>query len=432
MEIPTNTDGPLVVVVGGGFGGLAVVRALKRAKARVILISKANHFLFQPLLYQVATSMLGPADIITPLRQTLSKQRNVTVGLGEVVGVDLATRHVLLDYLNHRAEPLNFDYLVFATGASHNYFGHEEFAPFAPGLKEAINATTIRDRILRAFEYAEMEDDPAKHRDLLTFILVGGGPTGVELAGAIAELRRYTLSSDFRRVKPDTARIILVQSGPRILPSFHEDLAKSAHQHLEKMGVEIRTGAKVTQVDAQGVFVNGERIPSRTVVWTAGVTPSPVGKWLGVPVEKGRVKVDSHCEVPGHPGIFVLGDTAAFDMGGDKFLPGVAPVAIQQGNHVGRVISARLAGTPPPPAFRYFDKGNLAVIGKKFAILEFGKLRMAGGVAFLVWAVIHLIFLGSPGNRFRVAGQWLWSFVSGQRGSRLIMGSGGSVPLIDP
>ena len=432
MEIPTNTDGPLVVVVGGGFGGLAVVRALKRAKARVILISKANHFLFQPLLYQVATSMLGPADIITPLRQTLSKQRNVTVGLGKVVGVDLSTRHVLLDYLNHRAEPLNFDYLVFATGASHNYFGHEEFAPFAPGLKEAINATTIRDRILLAFEFAEMEDDPDKHRDLLTFVLVGGGPTGVELAGAIAELRRYTLSSDFRRVKPQTARIILVQSGPRILPSFHEDLAKSAQKHLEEMGVEIRTGARVTQVDAHGVVFNGERIPSRTVIWTAGVTPSPVGKWLGVPLEKGRVKVDSHCEVPGQPGIFVVGDTAAFDIGNNKFLPGVAQVAMQQGKHVGRVISSRLAGYPPPPAFRYFDKGNLAVIGKKFAVLEVGKLRMAGRVAFMVWAVVLLIFLGSPGNRFRVAGQWLWSFFSGQRGSRLIMGPGGSVPLIDP
>ena len=432
MEIPTQADGPLVVVVGGGFGGLAVVRSLSQAKARVILISKSNHFLFQPLLYQVATSMLGPADIITPLRQTLSKQRNVTVGLGEVVGVDLSTRHVLLDYLNHRAEPLNFDYLVFATGASHNYFGHEEFAPFAPGLKEAINATTIRDRILRAFEFAEMEDDPAKHRDLLTFILVGGGPTGVELAGAIAELRRYTLASDFRRVKPATARIILAQSGPRILPSFHEDLAKAAHQHLEEMGVEIRTGAKVTQVDAHGVVFNGERIPSRTVIWTAGVTPSPVGKWLGSPVEKGRVKVDSHCEVPGCPGIFVVGDTAAFDIGNGKFLPGVAQVAMQQGKHVGRVISSRLAGGPAPPAFRYFDKGNMAVIGKKFAVLEAGKIRMAGRIAFMVWAVVHLIFLGSPGNRFRVAGQWLWSFISGQRGSRLIMGSGGSVPLLDP
>ena len=431
MEIPTNTDGPLIVVVGGGFGGLAVVQSLKRAKARVILISKANHFLFQPLLYQVATSMLGPADIITPLRQMFSKQRNVTVALGEVVGVDVSTRHVLLNYLNHRAEPLNFDYLVFATGASHNYFGHEEFAPFAPGLKEAINATTIRDRILRAFEFAEIEDDPEKHRDLLTFVLVGGGPTGVELAGAIAELRRYTLSSDFRRVKPESARIILVQSGSRILPSFHEDLAKAAHRHLEEMGVEIRTGAKVTQVDAQGVIVNGERIPSRTVIWTAGVTPSPVGKWLGAPLEKGRVKVDSHCEVPGHPGIFVVGDTAAFEVG-EKFLPGVAQVAMQQGNHVGRVISSRLAGDPPPPTFRYFDKGNLAVIGKKFAVLEVGKLRMAGRVAFMVWAIVHLVFLGSPGNRFRVAGQWLWSFFSGQRGSRLIMGSGGSVPLIDP
>jgi NADH dehydrogenase len=432
MNPPTQVDGPLIVIVGGGFGGLAAARSLRDAHARVLLISKTNHFVFQPLLYQVATSILSPAEIATPLRQLLSSQRNATVALAEVVGVDVPGRKILVDYLNLKAAPLAFDYLIFATGASQNYFGHPDFEKFAPGLKEIGNGTSIRDRILRAFELAELEDDPEKHQDLLTFILVGGGPTGVELAAAIAELRRYTFISDFRRVHPNSARIILVQSAPRILPTFHEDLAKAAHQRLESRGVEIRVNAKVTGIDAQGVVVGGERIPSRTVIWTAGVNPSPAGAWLGVPTEKGRVRVDSHCEVPGLANIFVIGDTAAFDAGGGKMLPGVAQVAIQQGGHVGSVISARLTQRPLPPAFRYFDKGNLAVVGRNFAVLEIGRFRLAGFLAWLVWALIHIMFLAAGENRFRVITQWGWTYFTGQRGSRLILGPGGASPLIDP
>lgn len=422
---------PRVVIVGGGFGGLAAARALRNAQTRVLLIDKSNHHLFQPLLYQVATATLAPAEIAAPIRQLVCRQQNTTVGFGEVSGVDTSKRQVLVNYLDRRHAPIDFDYLVLATGVSHNYFGHEEFADFAPGLKELNNATSIRDRILRAFEFAEIEDDPKEHQDLLTFVLVGAGPTGVELAGAIAELRRFTLVSDFRRVNPRDARIILVQSGPRILPTFHERLAKAAHRRLESLGVEIRTGARVSAVDAKGVLINEERISSRTVIWTAGVTPSPAGNWLGAAKDKaGRVIVDSHCEVPALPGVFVIGDTASFDAGG-KPLPGVAQVALQQGKYVGSVIAARLAGKPAPAPFRYFDKGNLAVVGRNFAILEIGRFRLAGFFAWLVWGIVHLFFLAAPGNRVRVIPQWLWSYVTRQRGSRLILGSGGAVPLLD-
>jgi NADH dehydrogenase len=433
MDIPAHSAGPRVIIVGGGFGGVAAAQALRHAKARVLLISRSNHFLFQPLLYQVATSILAPAEIATPLRQILSRQQNATVALAEVSGVDLARRQVLVNYLNRRAVPLDFDFLVLATGVSHNYFGRPDFEKFAPGLKEATNATAIRDRILKAFEFAELEKDPQAHQDLLTFVLVGGGPTGVELAGAIAELRRFTLKSDFRRVKPSSARIVLVQSGSRILPTFHESLAQAAHRRLESLGVEIRLGGKVTDVDEHGVIVNGERIPSRTVIWTAGVSPSPAGKWLGAPTDKsGRVVIDSHCEVPGLPNVFVVGDTAFFDAGQGKPLPGVAQVAIQQGKYVGSLISGRLAGTDAPPPFRYFDKGNMAVVGRNFAIMEAGRFRLAGFFAWLSWALIHVLFLATPENRLRVISQWIWSYCTHQRGSRLILGEGGVVPLIDP
>ena len=379
----------------------------------------------------MATATLAPAEIAAPIRQLVSRQKNTTVGFGEVCGVDTAKRQVLVNYLNRRAVPLDFDYLILATGASHNYFGHEEFANFAPGLKELNNATTIRDRILRAFEFAEIEDDPKAHQDLLTFVLVGAGPTGVELAGAIAELRRFTLASDFRRVNPKDARIILVQSGPRILPTFHESLARAAHRRLEALGVEIRTGARVSEVDAKGVSIGGERIWSRTVIWTAGVTPSPAGQWLGSARDKsGRVIVDSHCEVPELPGVFVIGDTASFDAGG-KPLPGLAQVAMQQGRHVASVIGARLSGNPAPPPFHYVDKGNMAVVGRNFAVLEIGRFRRAGFLAWLVWIMVHLVFLAAPGNRIRVISQWLWSYITHQRGSRLILGSGGAVPLLE-
>jgi NADH dehydrogenase FAD-containing subunit len=396
---------------------------------RVLLIDKSNHHLFQPLLYQVATATLAPAEIAAPVRQLLAKQRNATVAFAEVSGVDRARRQVLVNYLDRRDAPLDYDYLILATGASHNYFGHEEFANFAPGLKNLNNATSVRDRILRAFELAEIEDDPKEHQDLLTFVLVGAGPTGVELAGAIAELRRFTLAADFRRVNPDSARIILVQSGPRILPTFHEKLAQAAHRRLEELGVEIRTGSRVTSVDAKGVVVNDERIFSRTVIWTAGVTPSPAGKWLGVPTDKsGRVMVQPDCSVPGNPEVFVIGDTASLDHRG-KPLPGVAQVAMQQGKYVASVIVARTTQEVAPPPFRYFDKGSMAVVGRNFAVLEIGGFRRSGFTAWIVWGVVHLLFLAAPGNRIRVITQWLWSYLTRQRGSRLILGPGGDSPL---
>jgi NADH:ubiquinone reductase (H+-translocating) len=422
---------PRVVIVGGGFGGLAAARALRKAPVQVILIDKSNHHLFQPLLYQVATASLAPGDIATPIRQLVRKQRNATIAFAEVSGIDAASKHVLVNYLNRKGARMAYDYLILATGVSHNYFGHDEFADFAPGLKSLDNATSIRNRILRAFEVAELEDDPKAHQDLLTFILVGAGPTGVELAGAIAGLRRFTLASDFRRVDPRRARIILVQSGPRILPSFHESLSRAAQKRLEKLGVEVRLNTRVEKVDAHGVEVGGERISSRTVIWTAGVTPSPVGKWLGVPTDKsGRVSVQPDCSVPGHAEVFVVGDTASYHEGG-RALPGVAQVAMQQGKYSGSVIFARVTNRPAPKPFSYFDKGNMAIVGKNFAILETGKIRMAGFLAFLAWGAIHIMFISARESRVRVLTQWVWSYFTGQRGSRIILGKSGTSPLFD-
>ena len=429
--IDTIPGVPRVVIVGGGFGGLAAARALRHAPVKVMLIDKSNHHLFQPLLYQVATASLSPSDIATPIRQLVRNQSNVTIAFAEVSGIDAAQKHVLVNYLNRQGARMAYDYLIVATGVSHNYFGHEEFADFAPGLKSLDNATAIRNRILRAFEVAELEDDPKSHQDLLTFILVGAGPTGVELAGAIAGLREFTLAADFRRVDPRRARIILVQSGPRILPSFHESLSLAAQKRLEKLGVEIRLNTRVEKVDAHGVEVGGQRISSRTVIWTAGVTPLPVGKWLGIPTDKsGRVSVQPDCSVPGHPEVFVVGDTASYLAGG-KALPGVAQVAMQQGKYAGSVITARLTNQPAPKPFSYFDKGNMAMVGKNFAILESGKIRMSGFLAFLAWGTIHILFISARGNRLRVLTQWLWSYFTGQRGSRIILGKSGTSPLFD-
>jgi len=420
-----------VVIVGAGFGGIAAARALRNTPVEVLLIDKSNHHLFQPLLYQTATATLAPAEIATPVRQLLARQANARVAFAEVSGVHPEKRQVLVNYLGRRDVPIDYDYLILATGASHNYFGHEEFADFAPGLKSLNNATSIRDRILRAFELAEIEDDPKAHQDLLTFVLVGAGPTGVELAGAIAELRRFTLAADFRRVNPADARIVLIQSGSRILPTFHEELSQAAHERLESLGVEIRLGAKVTGIDAKGVLIGDERISSRTVVWTAGVTPSPAGKWLGVPTDKsGRVVVQTDCSVLDHPEVFVIGDTASFNEGGEP-LPGVAQVALQQGKYVGSVIAARIAGDPAPPPFSYFDKGNMAVVGRNFAVLQVGHFRRAGFTAWLIWGAVHLLFLAAAGNRIRVIAQWIWSYLTRQRGSRLILGEGGKSPLFD-
>jgi NADH:ubiquinone reductase (H+-translocating) len=412
---------PHVVIVGGGFAGLATARALRHAPVRVTVIDRSNHHLFQPLLYQVATAMLAPGDIAAPIRHLLRRQRNVTVAMAEVTGVDAANRRVLVNSLGRPDRPLAYDYLILATGASHSYFGHNEFAPFAPGIKSLADAESVRAKVLKAFETAEIEEDPAQHRDLLTFVLVGGGPTGVEMAGALAELRRYTLKSDFRRIDPQQARIILAEASPRILATFPEKLARKAQARLERVGVEMRTGQAVKAIDEAYVVIGDERIPCRTVIWTAGVTPSPAGTWLQAPTDRaGRVRVQPDCSVPGYPEVFVIGDTASLDQDG-KPLPGVAQVAMQQGHFVGNVIIQRETGRAAPPPFRYVNKGNMAVIGRGYAILDTGFVKLSGFPAWLVWAFVHIAFLPALGNRWRVWTQAMWSYFTRQRSSQLIV-----------
>src|SRR5215510_8008697 len=417
----TKHQVPRVVIVGGGFGGLTAARALRNTPVQVDLIDRSNHHLFQPLLYQVATAILAPGDIAAPIRHLLRGQRNVTVAMAEVTGVDTADRRVLVNYLGRPDTPFEYDYLILATGASHSYFGHNEFAAFAPGIKSLADAESVRAKVLKAFETAEIEEDPAKHPDLLTFVLVGGGPTGVEMAGALAELRRYTLKSDFRRIDPRRARIILAEALPRILANFPEELSRKAQARLESVGVEVRTGQPVKAIDEATVVIGDERIPCRTVIWTAGVTPSPAGQWLNAPTDKaGRVRVEPDCSVPGHPEVFVIGDTASLDQDG-KPLPGVAQVAMQQGRFVGNMIAHRETGRTAPPPFRYVDKGNMAVIGRGCAILDAGVVKLSGFPAWLVWACIHIAFLPALGNRWRVWTQALWSYFTHQRSSQLIV-----------
>jgi NADH:ubiquinone reductase (H+-translocating) len=417
----TKHQVPHVVIVGGGFGGLAAARALRKAPVRVTLIDRSNHHLFQPLLYQVATAMLAPGDIAAPIRQLLRKQRNAIVAMAEVTGVEVANRRVLVDYLGRPDTPFEYDYLILATGASHSYFGHNEFAPFAPGIKTLADAESVRAKVLKAFETAEIEEDPSKHQDLLTFVMVGAGPTGVEMAGALAELRRFTLKSDFRRIDPQRARIILAEGLPRILVNFPEELSRKALARLESVGVEVRLGQTVKAIDEATVVMGDERIPCRTVIWTAGVTPSPAGKWLNAPTDRaGRVRVEADCSVPGHPEVFVIGDTASLDQDG-KPLPGVAQVAMQEGHYVAKVIEHRETGRPTPQPFRYFDKGNMAVIGRGFAILDSRFAKMSGLPAWLAWALIHVMFLPAAGNRIRVWTQAMWSYFTRQRSSQLIV-----------
>jgi NADH dehydrogenase len=425
LEPQTNSAQPHVIIVGAGFGGLAAARALKDAPVRVLLLDRTNHHVFQPLLYQVATAMLAPSEIASPIREVLRKQRNATVALLEVTHVDADRRQVFFSYLDGEERSLPYDYLILATGVQQSYFGHDEFAPFAPGLKSLNDAEAIRAKLLKAFEIAEIEVDPAQHRDLLTFVLVGAGPTGVEMAGAIADMVRGMLKSDFRRIDPRSARIILIEGGARILPAFSERLSRKAHARLTRMGVEIRTNARVEHVDAEGVIVGGERIASRTVLWTAGVTPSPAAQWLKAEADHaGRVRVLPDLSVPGRPEIFVVGDTASLDQDGTP-LPGVAQVAMQQGRYVGRSIARRVAGQAPPRPFRYFDKGNMAVIGRNFAILESGRAHLSGFIAWLAWAAIHIAFLPQAGNRLMVFTQWAWSYITKQGGARLILESRG-------
>ncbi len=412
---------PVIVIVGGGFGGLSAAKALKHAPARVIVIDRTNHHVFQPLLYQVATSVLSPGQIGSPIRGILRNQPNTSVFMGEVIAVQPAQRCVVVNNVDRDHVRIPYDHLILATGSSHNYFGHNEFERFAPGLKNIADAVAVRNKVLQAFEQAEAEEDPSRHRDLLTFVLVGGGPTGVEMASAIASLCRITLRSEFRRIDPASARIVLVDRGKRVLGSFSESLSVAAHKHLTELGVEVLLGRTVEHVDEEGIVVTGERVRSRTVIWTAGVTASPAGTWLNAETDRsGRVRVEKDLSVPGHPEIFVVGDSATLDQDG-RPLPGVAQVAIQQGRYAGQLIRRRLEGKAAPKPFRYFDKGNMAVVGKGYAVLETGGLRISGFLAWLAWAGVHLQFLALSSLRVSVFMQWVLAYLTGQRGSVLII-----------
>jgi NADH:ubiquinone reductase (H+-translocating) len=412
---------PLVVIIGGGFGGLAAAKELKRSAANVLLIDRSNHHVFQPLLYQVATSVLAPGQIASPIRSLLSSQANTSVMLGNVTGVDAASKQVIVDAGDKVGLKIDYDYLILATGAKHTYFGHDEFAAFAPGLKSLADAESLRSHILEAFEKAEIEDDVERRRALLTFVMVGAGPTGVEIASAIAVMARTSLRRDFRRIDPTSAHIVLVDAAGRPLPTFSEKLSEAAMRRLTTLGVEVRLGVAVQVVDEEGVVMGNERIQAKTVIWTAGVAPSPAGKWLGTAVDRaGRVRIEPELTVLEHPEIFVIGDTASLDQDGHP-LPGVAQVAMQQGRYAAKSIVRRVAGQSPLPPFRYFDKGNLAVVGKNFAVLQSGRVQLSGFMAWLVWALVHIQFLAEASLRFSVFLQWIWTYISGKRAERLII-----------
>jgi NADH:ubiquinone reductase (H+-translocating) len=417
---PSQAAPPRLVIVGAGFGGLWAAKTLTNAAVEIVVIDRENYHLFQPLLYQVATAGLSPADIAAPIRGIVGAYRNVTVLLGEIVGVDVVARTVSI--IGGRHVP--YDYLILATGARHAYFGHDEWELLAPGLKRIEDATEIRRRILLAFERAESEANADERRRLMNLVIVGGGPTGVELAGAIAELARRALAKDFRNIDPRATCIILVEAGPRLLPSFPEDLSNDAMRRLEQLGVEVRLGAPVTAIDSSGVTIGPARIDARTVIWAAGVAASPAGNWIGAKCDRvGRIEVDRDLSVPGHPEIFAIGDTAlALDTDG-KPLPGIAPVAKQQGRYVGKLIKARLRGAEQAKPFRYRNYGNLATIGRKAAVIDFGWIHLRGLVAWVIWSVVHIYFLIGFRNRAMVALDWLWAYFTFQRGARLITGS---------
>jgi NADH dehydrogenase len=416
-----------VVIVGGGFGGLYAAKALARAPVSVALVDRRNFHLFQPLLYQVATGGLSPGEIASPLRVVLKNNRNTEVLLGEAVDLDVPNRRVIL---GDGAIP--YDTLIVATGATHHYFGNDQWEAVAPGLKTIENATAIRSRLLLAFERAEREPDPARRRAWLNFVIVGGGPTGVELAGALGEIANDTLRHDFRHIDPREAAILLVEGEPRVLPTFPPDLSAKAERQLISLGVRSLTSARVTRIDADGVAVtmNGreERIATHTVLWAAGVRASHLGKVLaeraGAPLDRaGRVLVEPDLSVPGHPGIFVIGDLASFTHQGGKPLPGVAPVAMQQGGYVARLIRRRVAGRPAPPPFHYFNKGNLATVGRNLAVAEFGNLHISGFPAWFTWVFVHLMYLVEFDNRLLVFTEWVYNYFTRNRGARLITGA---------
>jgi NADH dehydrogenase len=407
---------PLVVIIGAGFGGLEACRALAKAAVDVTLIDAQNHHCFQPLLYQVATAALSPGDIAWPIRAIVRGQKNVRVIMAQVTAIDVAARRV------HTAElDLDYDYLVLATGSTHSYFGHDEWAPFAPGLKHIADATEIRRRLLLAFERAEVVDDKAEQARLLTFVIVGGGATGVEMAGAIAEVARGTLQHDFRRIDPRTSRIVLIEGGPRLLPTFPQALSDYARRSLQAMGVEVELNRMVIGCDAHGVTLNGGRIEAGTVVWAAGVVASPAAKWINAERDgAGRIRVKPDLSVPGHEEIFAVGDTALVLRADGRPVPGIAPAAKQMGHYAGGVIAARAGGRAAPAPFSYRHLGDLATNGRKSAVVKLGVLQLTGFLGWVFWSAVHIYFLIGLRNRFVVALNWMWSYLTFQRGARLI------------
>jgi NADH dehydrogenase len=419
QETPLPDSHAKVVIVGAGFGGLEAARTLRRTGADVTLVDRQNHHCFQPLLYQVATAALSPADVAWPIRHILRAQQNATVLMAEVSGLDLVQKQLHTDFGD-----LPYDYLVIATGAMHSYFGHDDWSAFAPGLKRIEDATRIRRSILIAFEQAEIVADWAEQRRLLTFVIVGGGATGVEMAGAIAEIARQTLAADFRRIDPRSAHIMLVEAGPRLLPTFPPALSDYVRNTLTQAGVTVMTDTMLTNCDARGVDLNSGRLDAATIIWAAGVIASPAAKWLGADTDgAGRVKVNPDLSVPGHPDIFVIGDVAALADTKGRPIPGTAPAAKQMGQYVGRLIAARMAGAPARKPFRYMHLGDLATIGRRAAVVKFGSLQLRGLVGWLFWSVAHIYFLIGLRNRFIVAFSWFWSYLTFQRGARLITNS---------
>jgi NADH dehydrogenase len=411
---------PKIAIVGAGFGGLEAAKALRRTPADVVIVDRENHHCFQPLLYQVATASLSPADVAWPIRHILRRQNNATVLMETVIGIDKERKILRTNF-----GELPFDYLVLASGATHSYFGHDEWSKVAPGLKRIEDATRIRRSILIAFERAEVITDPAEQRRLLTFVIIGGGATGVEMAGAIAEVARQTLAADFRRIDPRSARIVLIEGGERLLANFPPRLSDYARDTLVRTGVDIKTKTLATKCDASGVDTNNDRIDASTIIWAAGVIASPAGQWLEAETDRaGRVKVGGDLSLPGHPEIFVIGDTAAVSDAKGNAVPGVAPAAKQMGKYVGKLITERIAGRPQSKPFRYMHLGNLATIGRRAAAVDFGPLKLKGFLGWIFWCVIHIYFLIGLRNRFIVAFNWLWDYITFQRGARLITHSG--------
>ncbi len=415
---PETTKLPHVLILGGGFAGLYAAKRLRQAPVRVTVVDRRNHHLFQPMLYQVATAGLNPSDIASPIRSILRSSRNTDVLLAEVRDIDVDARIV---HFTDGASAA-YDYLVVATGAHHSYFGHDEWEPLAPGLKSLEDALEIRRRVLLAFERAERETDPVRRHAYLTFVIVGGGPTGVEMAGAVAEIRRYALRRDFRHIDPGEATVMLLEGGPRLLPSYPESLSDQAKLKLRRLGVEVRTETMVTDIRPGSVNAAGWVIPTQTVIWAAGNTASPILQSLGAPLDRmGRVIVEPDCTIPGHPEVFVLGDAAAFNHQEGGSLPGICPVAIQMGEYTGDVIEGDLAGRPRR-AFSYWDKGQLAVIGRGQAVADIWKLHFGGLIAWMIWIFVHVFFLIGFRNRVLVLLQWGWSYITYSRGARLITG----------